>query len=157
MKFSILDASSEKVIAAFEDKDSAQRADLEFRNRGTQLIVEGPRGRDVLTVTSGSDSTLLIATPFGCTRLKVHRGDLQAGGASAGGPKAIKSSMPGKVVRILVEKGQKVEKGQPLLILEAMKMENEIRADAAGIVHEVAVAVGSKIEAGALLIKIGAQ
>jgi biotin carboxyl carrier protein len=100
---------------------------------------------------------LLVATPFGCTRLKVHRGDLQAGGADAGGPKAIKSSMPGKVVRILVEKGQKVEKGQPLLILEAMKMENEIRSHAAGVVQDIAVAVGAKVEAGALLIKIGAE
>ena len=111
----------------------------------------------MLAVTAASEGALLVATPFGCTQLKVHRGELLAGTGGAAGPKIIKSSMPGKVVRIMVEKGQRVEKGQPLLILEAMKMENEIRTDTAGIVQELGVAVGAKVEAGAFLAKIGAE
>jgi 3-methylcrotonyl-CoA carboxylase alpha subunit len=72
---------------------------------------------------------------------------------SAGGP--IKALMPGRVVRVLVAAGDHVTKGTGLLILEAMKMENEISALADGTVEELFVTAGQTVEAGADLLRIG--
>lgn len=80
--------------------------------------------------------------------------------ASAGQAKAkskavrVRAQMPGKILRLLVEVGAQVEKDQPLLVMEAMKMENEIRASQAGKVTEVKVNAGAAVETGADLLKI---
>lgn len=66
----------------------------------------------------------------------------------------VKALMPGRVVRVLVGKGDAVRKGAGLLILEAMKMENEIQAPADGTVDELFVTPGQTVEAGADLVHI---
>ena len=71
--------------------------------------------------------------------------------AAAGGPERIISHMPGKVARVLVEAGQTVEAGQGILVLEAMKMENEIVSGRAGRVTAIRVAAGQSVEGGAEL------
>ena len=75
-------------------------------------------------------------------------------GAAAGrdGGKEIRSFMPGKVVDVLVAVGDEVAKDQGVLIVEAMKMENEVRTAAAGTVKEIRVAPGQAVESGELLI-----
>jgi 3-methylcrotonyl-CoA carboxylase alpha subunit len=62
--------------------------------------------------------------------------------------------MPGKVVAILVEPGAAVERGQALLVIEAMKMENEIGAPRAGRLAELLVRPGQAVEGGELLARI---
>jgi biotin carboxyl carrier protein len=62
--------------------------------------------------------------------------------------------MPGRVVRVLAAKGDEVAAGEGLVVVEAMKMENELRAPRAGRVAEVAVREGQAVEAGALLAVI---
>jgi len=62
--------------------------------------------------------------------------------------------MPGRVVRLLVEVGQEVEAGQVMLVLEAMKMENELRAPRKGVVKSVLVREGDPVEAGRRLIEL---
>ena len=64
----------------------------------------------------------------------------------------IRAPMPGLVLRITVEAGQEVAAGDTLLVLEAMKMENAIKAPAAGVVAEVHVGQGVAVEKGALLV-----
>ena len=64
------------------------------------------------------------------------------------------SSMPGSIVEIAVEVGQEVEEGQLILILEAMKMQNEMRAPIAGTVSEVTCSVGENVEANRTLVTI---
>ena len=64
--------------------------------------------------------------------------------------------MPGVVVSLVVDEGQAVEAGQPLLILEAMKMQNEIDAPLAGIVKAVHVAEGQAVAAGEKLVTLAA-
>lgn len=64
-------------------------------------------------------------------------------------------SMPGLVVKVLATVGSLVEAGQPVLIIEAMKMENEVKAGRAGVVIAVRVAVGDSVEADAVLMEIG--
>jgi biotin carboxyl carrier protein len=64
--------------------------------------------------------------------------------------------MPGVVVEVRVEAGHEVQHGQVLLVLEAMKMQNEIRAEGAGVVHVVHARVGVSVAAGAKLIDLAA-
>jgi pyruvate carboxylase subunit B len=63
--------------------------------------------------------------------------------------------MPGLVVRVSVEPGQAVESGAGVLVLEAMKMENELRATSAGIVRAVRVQPGQAVERGQVLVEFG--
>jgi biotin carboxyl carrier protein len=63
--------------------------------------------------------------------------------------------MPGRVVKLLVAAGERVEVGKTLLIIEAMKMENEVRAPRAGIVNAVHVSVGDSVQAGEPLLELG--
>ena len=62
--------------------------------------------------------------------------------------------MPGLVLNVMVTEGQSVQEGDGLLVLEAMKMENELRAPAAGIVHTVHVSTNDAVDKDALLIEI---
>lgn len=70
------------------------------------------------------------------------------------GPIRITAPMPGRVVRLLAEQGREVEPGQGLVVIEAMKMENELKAPRRGCVDEVAVREGQTVEAGALLLVV---
>jgi biotin carboxyl carrier protein len=67
------------------------------------------------------------------------------------GPARLTAPMPGRVVRVLEAPGAEVAAGQGLVVIEAMKMENELKAPRAGRVQEVAVQEGQAVEAGALL------
>lgn len=64
----------------------------------------------------------------------------------------IKSQMPGKILRISIKAGDTVKKGQGLMVMEAMKMENEIKASQDGVVKEIKVTEGQAVETGAELI-----
>lgn len=72
----------------------------------------------------------------------------------ASGDGRVKAPIPGLVVRLCVEKGDEVEVGEPLLVLEAMKMENEILAPRSGTVSELNVAEGNSVKLGDLLMEI---
>jgi pyruvate carboxylase subunit B len=61
--------------------------------------------------------------------------------------------MPGLVARVLVEVGQRVEAGTGVVVLEAMKMENELRAGQAGLVRAIPVSPGQAVEKGQLLVE----
>jgi biotin carboxyl carrier protein len=74
--------------------------------------------------------------------------------ASATGPQRITAPMPGKVVRVLVKPGDDVKARQGLVVVEAMKMENELRAARDGRVRDVAVAEGQSVDAGAVLLVV---
>ena len=74
--------------------------------------------------------------------------------ASGTGDGLMKSSMPGRVVSVLVSEGEEVSQGQPVLVLEAMKMENELKAPIDGTVAAIHVADGETVDAGAKLILV---
>ena len=77
-----------------------------------------------------------------------------AGGAQAAGRAAVSSSMPGKVVRVLVERGTRVEAGDPLVVVEAMKMQNELKSPKSGTVAELRAEAGATVNAGDVLAVI---
>ncbi len=70
------------------------------------------------------------------------------------GSKVVKAPMAGIIVKILVREGQKVEKGEKLLIFEAMKMENELLSEFSGTVKEIKVREGENVETGQVLMVI---
>ena len=73
----------------------------------------------------------------------------------AHGPARLTAPMPGRVVRVLEAPGADVAAGQGLVVIEAMKMENELKSPRAGRVQEVAVREGQAVESGALLAVVG--
>ncbi len=84
---------------------------------------------------------------------KVYRG-FKPSGLNKGGAGALITQMPGKVVKMMKKVGDKVVKGETVLILEAMKMENEIKSGADGVIKSVNVKEGQALEAGFLMIEI---
>ena len=82
------------------------------------------------------------------------RGHLGRHGAAGAGDGRVLAPMPGRVVKVLVAAGDRVEARQGVVVVEAMKMENELRAPRAGTVREVRVAEGASVEAQAVLVVI---
>jgi 3-methylcrotonyl-CoA carboxylase alpha subunit len=95
---------------------------------------------------SGAKAVIEIIDP-----LSLRRKAREDEGGEAGDVTAL---MPGRIVRLLVEPGQTVSRGTGLLILEAMKMENEIQAPIDGTIQEVFVSAGDTVESGAPLVHI---
>lgn len=83
-------------------------------------------------------------------------GEEQAAAGAAGARKGtrVRAQMPGKILRILAQAGAQVEKGQPILVMEAMKMENEIRAPQSGTLGTFKVTEGQAVETGADLVEL---
>ena len=84
-----------------------------------------------------------------------RRKALRLAGGSAGG--TIITKMPGRIVAILVEEGQAVEEGQPIVIVEAMKMENQLKASVSGTVSRILVAPGDLVESKAVLVELDSE
>lgn len=93
-----------------------------------------------------------------------HRLDLDVGsagdeavssaGAGAGASGVIKAPMPGSVVKLLVEEGEEVKAGQSLVIVEAMKMENEVRSPVDGVVKAVNVSAGDSVGTTEVIVEV---
>ncbi|WP_394828908.1 biotin/lipoyl-containing protein [Pendulispora albinea] len=101
---------------------------------------------DVGVIASGHRSYVRVVSE------RQRAADAATKGAGRAGEKVVKSPMPGRVVKVFVKKGDEVAAGQPLLIIEAMKMENELRAKAPGTVAEVHADTGAAVEANAKLV-----
>ena len=80
--------------------------------------------------------------------------DLAAAASGPRGPAPLVAPMPGLIVRVNVAPGQQVAAGTGLIVMEAMKMENELRATSAGTVKAVHAAPGQAVEKGALLVEL---
>lgn len=113
------------------------------------LLLEGQAPGQLEVFANGRHTSLQVETERSRAAAQV-RGQKPAG-ADAG---LIKSPMPGKVVKILVEVGAEVQPGEALIVVEAMKMENELAAAAPGRVKEIRVQTGSAVEGGAVLISL---
>ncbi|TNE61343.1 MAG: acetyl/propionyl/methylcrotonyl-CoA carboxylase subunit alpha [Alphaproteobacteria bacterium] len=121
----------------------------------TILHVESESGRTRLFSEVNSDQVTLVTTD----RTMVVKRHARDGGLDdeMEGPGTIVSPMPGKILEIKVKNGDAVEKGQPLLIMEAMKMEQTITAPRAGTVAGLGVAAGTQVAGGAVLLSIEDQ
>jgi len=114
---------------------------------GTQLALAHHRVGNTHEVSVGGSTIHVdVIDPLAAKR--------RGGADEMGSGGAVKALMPGRVVRVLVAKGDTVRKGAGLLILEAMKMENEIQSPADGTVDDVFVEAGQTVESGADLLHI---
>jgi biotin carboxyl carrier protein len=103
--------------------------------------------------------TYRVSTPTRVERLEVldpltHLATQGEGGRKARGGGRIDAYMPGRVVAVLVAEGDAVEAGQALMVLEAMKMQNEIAAERAGVVQKIHVAKDQAVEGGDPLLEL---
>ena len=122
--------------------DGAEAADL-------SVVVDGQVRRAIVVRTG---DRLLVSLDG-----RVHAfalGDETRHGAAATGGGFTTAPMPGKVVRVLVSVGDAVDAGDPLVVLEAMKMEMTLRAEIGGTVATVGAGAGRMVEAGAVLVEI---
>jgi biotin carboxyl carrier protein len=116
------------------------------------LIFEGRAHRCLLDRTATDEAVVILGKRYPFTvedprALKSRK----ARGTAAGGPLDIKSNMPGRVLRIIASEGDDVSKGQGLLVVEAMKMQNEMKTPREGRVRRIAVKEGDTVNAGQLL------
>ena len=108
------------------------------------VVVPGRESGDLLVAVDGRTMPVRVVAP--------ERSRKRSGAGTDGtGPQRIVAPMPGKVVRVLVKPGDTVTARQGLVVVEAMKMENELRAARAGTVATVSVAEGQSVDAGAVL------
>jgi biotin carboxyl carrier protein len=118
-------------------------------------IFVGPPVEGAMTVHVDGvpvEVTVVPSSPAGGAPLRAAAGRAATGPSAGTGPQQVKAPMPGKIVKLLVKPGDRVEPRQGLVVVEAMKMENELRAKRAGTVAEVRAVEGTSVEAGAILM-----
>jgi 3-methylcrotonyl-CoA carboxylase alpha subunit len=138
------------------DADGDVSGSLAYREDGDALHISfaGQHARvQVFHETQGHDDVAHVFAPQGATRITVvdalaHAGEVQEAGGRLTAP------MPGKVVSFAVAAGDKVKAGQPLAVMEAMKMEHTIAAPADGEVLELLYAPGDQVAEGEELLKL---
>jgi 3-methylcrotonyl-CoA carboxylase alpha subunit len=120
--------------------------------RGGWLLSLGGARRTVRVAAAG-DERLVFADGLTHRLRLVDPDHADDGDEAAGGP-GLRAGMPGKVVRVLVAEGAAVEAGQPLVIMESMKMETELVAGAAGTVARIHVTAGQVVAQGDPLVDV---
>lgn len=136
-----------------------RRYELEARGLGAgeYLLLHGGRVYECRAGADGGGERGAMEVSVGGRAYGVRLTDPKrlrgAGGAGGeqGGRAQVKAPMPGKVVRVLVEAGQEVEAGQGLVVVEAMKMQNELKSPKAGTVTELHAEPGATVNAGDVL------
>ena len=138
----------EKVLARVDDREYELEASevepnvylFKYENRIFQIYV-APNG---IVDTGRRQLEIAVTDP------KRLRGS-GASAASAEGSAEIKTAMPGKLVRVLIEQGAEVKQGESVLVVEAMKMQNEMKSPKDGIVKEIRFPEGATVNAGDVL------
>jgi biotin carboxyl carrier protein len=125
---------------------------------GVSLLADGDAAvsREITVAPAGARGALLVGLdgrtiPASVNARRTGRGSADAGG-HAHGEQAVAAPMPGRVVRVLVAPGDTVAARQGVVVVEAMKMENELRSPKAGRIKEVAVSPGMSVETGRVLV-----
>ena len=106
------------------------------------------------TATVGEESYTVQVSGLAMTATAPSPTPSSPAAPTAAGAGAVLAIMPGKIIRVLVEVGQQVEEGEPVCVLEAMKMENELHARQSGTVRAVHVKPGDDVEKDQVLVEI---
>ena len=162
MKYKVC-ISGKSYAVELEHKADGWQARLDGEAMAADVVETLP---DTFSVLFSGQSHQVCVTPSSGGQLQLQTGGLEFtaevidprswsgrrhGAAEAEGRQQIVAPMPGKVVRLLVKAGDAVEAGQGLLVVEAMKMQNEIRSPKSGSVERVLVAEGQAVNAGEVL------
>lgn len=140
------------------DPADGWRLDWDDVARGTGRLTDGTRSVPVIVEGGGPDRVVTLRGRRIEVTVRSWRERLMAEAEQAAqvkaGPVVVKATLPGLVVAVAVEAGDEVDEGAPLLTIEAMKMQNEVRAPRAGRVIEVGVAPGQAVATGAPLLRL---
>jgi biotin carboxyl carrier protein len=132
-----------------------------FSRTSYEVAFEPAPGGGLIVHLNGVAVPVTVLDQPGPPRSRAGRNEAsgaEAGGGTANGekansvPRTIVAPMPGRIVKVLVTPDEAVAAGQPLVVVEAMKMENELRAPRAGTVVDVRVAEGASVEANTVLV-----
>jgi biotin carboxyl carrier protein len=166
MKYEVL-ISGRTLLVELERQSESWQATISGESSPADVAEIAP---NTFSVLMGSQSQEICVAPEGGGKLSLQTGRFvftgevidprswrgrRHTGAEAEGRQQIVAPMPGKVVRVLVRAGEKVEVGQGLLVIEAMKMQNEIRSPKGGMVERVLVGGGQAVNAGQVLCVVG--
>lgn len=147
MKKLLLRDSTEEVVALPSEGDEPRQLEA-----GTHVVL-GADGR-LHRVTRAGDRFLVNGNPATLALADPRDRRRKGGTGGEAGQRNVKAAMPGKVVRVLAAPGDEVTAGQGLLILEAMKMQNEVRAPRDGRVATVTVSEGATVASGQVLVTL---
>jgi biotin carboxyl carrier protein len=138
------------------DQTAEGVASVEEVTPGVYSILLGTRSFTVGVAAKGGQfeavATDQFPRPISVADVRDRRGS--ADNASSKGPAIIRAEMPGKIVKVLVDVKSQVEAGQGLMIVEAMKMQNEVKAPKAGTVAKIQATEGATVAAGETLIVV---
>jgi biotin carboxyl carrier protein len=129
------------------------QVDAVLTRRDVLSILVGGKAYEIKRERTATDTHLWVGSTRYLTDLRDPRSlrGRKGAGADEMGPRKLLAPMPGKVVRVLVSEEQKVEAGQSILVVEAMKMQNEIKSPKKGIVQKIVAAQGANVNAGDVL------
>ena len=155
-------ASNGAAKLAYVLDQGAGEADCERIAPGVFSILLGGRSYEVRVAAQGGAGGAdagrrMVTVGLRHYSIEVHdprQRRLAVSTAASLGPQVIVAPMPGRIVKVLVTKGQEIEPGAGLLVIEAMKMQNELRAPRAGRVEEIYAQEGAGVESGAKLIQL---
>lgn len=119
----------------------------QHKSYNIELVSENKADKTSVVKVNGHTYQVAISDQYDLLLKQLGMDDSQAGKV-----KDVKAPMPGLVLNVLVEEGQEVNKGDNLLVLEAMKMENIIKSPSTGIVRKITVSKGAKVEKNEILI-----
>src|SRR5260370_11666035 len=124
--------------------------DVVFSQSGVLSILLNGKSYEVKQETAGPETSIVVGNERFRASIRDPRSlrSRRRGADSGQGVKKLSAPMPGKVVRILAPAGTEVEAGKPLLVLEAVKMQNELKSPNTGRVKKIAVSEGAALEAG---------
>jgi len=126
------------------------------------ILLEGRSHEAHVTAAAGLNGAREYAVRVGSETYRVELHDPRSwkghrGLSGSEGSRDVNAPMPGKVVKLLVGEGDEVQEGQGLLVIEAMKMQNELRSPRVGRVERIYAAEGAGVESGAPLVRLGSQ
>lgn len=137
--------------------DAARIGDFGLSLLGAAPAAPLPFSRDVQIAPSGDRGEVLVSLGGRIATVRINgrrTGRAAERGAHAPGEQVVSAPMPGRVIRVLVGPGDAVSARQAVIVVEAMKMENELRSPKAGRVKEVTVTPGVSVDAGKVLVVI---
>jgi biotin carboxyl carrier protein len=152
--------TNDEIRVADEPTEPARDARLEWDDaeRGIARVVGRDGATPVLVEGSRTDWYVTLRGRRIPVTVRTHRERLLAAAEreaqAHAGPVVVKASLPGLIVAVAVSAGDEVLEGDPLLTIEAMKMQNEVRAPRSGTVIEVSVASGVAVSTGTPLIRL---
>jgi biotin carboxyl carrier protein len=130
--------------------------DIVYGQNGVLSLLLGGKSYEVKQETVGAETNVVVGHERFNASVRDPRSFRSRSrvGAAEQGVMKIKAPMPGKVVRVLAGVGTKVELGQSVIVIEAMKMQNELKAPKSGVVKKINVAEGAAVDAGQALAEV---